>query len=155
MFISRSKLGALVKALGLDQSPLRFKKGQPLLQFFFDRAHGDLQTLFGGDKMAGGKDSDLFKIFEDFAPQRVDDSNRIHRITEQFHPDRLIFLIGRKNFQHIPAHPKSTPVERHIIALIKHINQPPFNLLDRIRGTDAQEEMHILVFFGRTETVDT
>ena len=98
--------------------------------------------------MAARKNRVFFKITDDHSAQGVNHGDRLHGVTEKLHPQGMIFLMHRKDLNHITPHPKGTPMEGELVALIEHKGQPPQDLFHGIVLAHPEEEVHVFVFIG-------
>ena len=55
--------------------------------------------------------------------QRIDLADRLHLVTEKFDPERPVTVVGRKDLDHIAAHPERAAMKIHVVTLVLNLDQ--------------------------------
>ncbi len=115
-------LGAGRKALRLHHAVGGAQLGQPCLQLLADRGGGGADALLRHDEVLGRIDGAVVQLADRGAVQRIDAADALHLVTEKLDADRLL-RVGRKDLQHVAAHPERGAIQHGVVALVLHGHQ--------------------------------
>ena len=96
----------------------------------------------------------LVELPQRLAAQRIDLGDRLDLVAEELDAQRPLLLVGRKDLDHVAAHPEGAAVEVEVVALVLDLDQ----LAQQRVAVDAlaalEEHQHVEVRLGRAEAVD-
>ncbi|OQC71147.1 MAG: hypothetical protein BWX45_01239 [Deltaproteobacteria bacterium ADurb.Bin002] len=104
--------------------------------------------------MAAGVNGGLVKRTDLLPAQRVNDVNRLDRIAEELHAQRLLIFIGRKDLHDIAPDAEGAAVKIDVVALILNFHQTLQNILPGNFPAHFELNDHPQIGLRRTQTVN-
>src|SRR6184192_2633730 len=86
--------------------------------------------------------------------QRIESSDGVDLIPEKFDSDRFFVGRSRINLDYVAADAETTTREVHVVALVKHVDQPPQDCLTRGVLSPFYRQQHPLIIFRGSDAVD-
>ena len=146
-------VGAHPQALGLQQLALPLELGQPLLQLLLDRRDRVRHPLRTGHVVRGREDAQRVDLAHDVTGQRVHVVQRLDLVAEVLDAHGE-FLVRRDDLDGVTAHPERSPGERHVVAVVLHVDQQPQQAVTRHLVADLELHRPVQVGLRRAEAVD-
>src|SRR5690606_21846064 len=119
------ELGALLQPLGLQQLAGRHELVHSDLEVPLDLLDCLNEGRARRHIVAVRVDLDFLEALGLFAGQRVDLVDRFNLVAEERNAPGAVLVVGRKDFQRVPAHPEGTAHEVQVIALVLELRQLP------------------------------
>ena len=146
---------ALLEALRLHQLVLFAQHLQPVAQFIANGVDGPDHALLRRHVMRAGIHRVARHLALDLAGQRIEQRERLDRLVEQLHANRLARGLGREDVDDIAAHAIRTRLQVELIARVLHVGetaQQPALIHDLATN---QMQDHGVVRLGVTQAVDS
>jgi hypothetical protein len=145
--------GALVNALGFDETALGFEFFFPPLHLFNDGRHGG-GLAFGLDDVVGlGVDGEAGVLLADGAEEGVDLGEGVDLVAEEF--DAVgVLVVGGIDLDDVAADAEGAATEVDVVAVVEDFNEAAGDVFALDVLPFFEEHQHAIVSFGRTETVD-
>src|SRR5205823_14835304 len=86
--------------------------------------------------------------------QRIESSDGVDLVPEKFDSDRFFVGRSRINLDYVAADAETTTREIHVVALVKHLDQPPKDCFTRGVLSPFYCQQHPLIIFRRRDTVN-
>ncbi len=86
--------------------------------------------------------------------ERIEARDRIQFVAEKLEAHRFLIRGRGINLNHVAAHPKFSPDEIHIVALIEHVDQPAEHGFARDLLAAFHRQQHAQIIFRRSHAVD-
>ncbi|OPY89290.1 MAG: hypothetical protein A4E73_03119 [Syntrophaceae bacterium PtaU1.Bin231] len=104
--------------------------------------------------MTSGIDRDAPQRLQFSRAERIDDGDRLDRVAEELDAQGPLFLVGRKDLDHVPADAEGAAVEVDVVAFVLNLDEAPQHLVALDLRSFFEEEPHAAVFLRRTQAVD-
>ena len=145
--------GALVDALGFDETALGFEFFLPPLHLFEDGGDGGALALGLNDVVRLGVDGKAGVFLADGAEERVDLGEGVDFVAEEL--DAVgVFVVGGVDLDDVAADAEGAAAEVDVVAVVEDLDEAASDVF----ATDAlaffEEEQHAVVGFGRAEAID-
>ena len=116
---------------------------QSLFELLFNGINGAQNRFPGGDVVRFWIDSHPWHLPADSAGERIKQSDSVDFAVKQLYPHRLLVRVGRKDIDHIAAHPVSTAAEIHIITSVLKLGQAPQEsaLVNQLAASEVQTHL--------------
>ena len=115
--------GPLADALRLHQLIVFRKIPDLFLQLLPDLPEGFIHLILGGDIMAGGIDGHVVQNPVHAAGQRVKIADPVDLISEKFHTDGVVLIIGGVNLHRVAPDPEHVALKGDVVALVADLHQ--------------------------------
>ena len=110
--------------LRLQHLALPLEGRELLLELGLDAADRPLHPLRAGDVVGGREDVELLVLGQHLAGDRVERHQPLDLVAEELDPDREL-LVDREDLEGVAAHPEGAAGERHVVAGVLDLHQPP------------------------------
>ena len=130
--------GALFEPLRFEQAARGIELGEALLHFHLDALDRLQKSRARRDIMGIGIDLDEFEVLRLFAGQRIEFGDRFDRIAKEADAPGAVFIVGRKQFDRIAAHPENTARKIAGRALVLQCDE----IRDELALVDFLAELH-------------
>ena len=145
--------GAHPQALRLEQLVVLLELLQPHLQFGLDLAHRHRHALVAGDVVGGREHVRPLHLAQLLAGERVDGGDAVDRVAEHLDAQHRL-LVGRVDLDRVAAHPEVAPAERHVVAVVLHVDEPAQDVAHVVVDADVEVEQVAAVLLGVAHAVD-
>ncbi len=88
------------------------------------------------------------------AGERIEARDRVDLVAEKFQAHRFLVRGRGINLDHVAAHPEFSPAEAHVVALVKHVDEPPEDGFARDLLAAFHRQEHAQIILRRSHTVD-
>ena len=112
----------LFQALGLEPPALLLEPLHLLHEVVLDVGDGGDAAFPGGHEVVGRADADLIELFQVGTGDRVDEAERIHLVSEEFYPHRLVGT-AEEDVHDVAVHPEGSAVEIGFRAAVESIHE--------------------------------
>ena len=86
---------------------------------------------------------------------RVNLGYSVNLIPKEFHSYQILSTLRRIDINNISMHSETASLQVHIISVILHLNQSPYNLFSVLLHSRTQRKHHSLIFVRAAQTIDT
>src|ERR1700738_1078539 len=145
--------GALMYALGLDQTTFLFELGLPLEEFAEDGFGCGLLALGLDDVVGLGVDREARVLLADRAEERIDLREGVDLVAEEL--DAVgVLVVGGEDFDDVSADAEGCAAEVDIVAVVEDFYEAAGDVFALEALTLFEQEEHAVVGFGRAEAID-
>ncbi len=110
-------------------------------------------ALGAGDVVRGGEHVGAWQLAELLAGERIDRGDAIDGVAEHLDAQHRL-LVRRVHLDRVAPNPEVAPPERHVVALVLHVDQPAQDVAHVVVDADAQIEQVAPVLLGVAHAVD-
>ena len=139
--------------LRLEQLALPLEGRQLLLQLGLDARDRPLHAVGAGDVVGRREDVELLVLGEHLAGDRVQRHHPLDLVAEELDADRGL-LVDREDLEGVAADPERAAGERHVVAGVLDLDQPPQDRVAVVLVADAQPQHPVDVLLRGAEAVD-
>ena len=144
----------LFQALSLQQFILGTQFIEPDSQLLPDVDNRPLQIVLCRYIVTAGINGYLSYTIKFFTAQGIHQGNGFNQITEELHPDGLLFLIGGKDLDNVAPDPEGSPMKIDVVAFVLYLHKSPEHLIARNFFAFFQQEQHTIVSLRGAKTID-
>ena len=146
--------GALLQTLGFDQFAHAHQFFEPVRQLHFDGFHRRQHLVAWRHIVARWVDREARNLLLDAAGERIKQLQAFDLVVKEFDANGQFRMLGRKNVDRVPAHPKFAATEIHVVALVLHANQLRNHVALAQLVAGAQRHDHAVVALGLANAVN-
>ena len=126
---------------------------QPLLQLDLDLFDGALELVLLRHVVRRGEEHQRLDVLDELAGHRIDRHDALDLVAEELHPDPPLLVRG-EDLDRVAADPELVADERHVVALVLQLDEPPQDLALIVLFADIEREQLGGVGLRRAEAVD-
>ncbi len=145
--------GAALQTLRLQQLVLCTECYQGLIKLNLDILDRLVELLFRGYEMLGRVNRHFITLGKDFSGQWVDFADSLHFIAEKLETESML-VVCRDQLHRVPPHSKFAAREVDFVARVVNTDQTTDELIAVIFAPLLDQQKLVLVFGGRSQTVD-